>query len=111
LAFLQCRDRYYFGWVLPKEPFLRVELYIDRGDKALNKAMLEALAEKKEAIEAEIGAALDWDRLDQAQASRISISKPFTFQKPERVRKEVIKWGVDMMLKFVDAFQPRIRNL
>jgi CBS domain-containing protein len=102
---------YAFGWVLPKEPVLRVELYIDRGDKELNKATLEALAEKKEAIEAEIGATLDWDRLDQAQASRISVSKPFTFQKPEHVRQKVIQWGVDMMLKFVDAFQPRIRNL
>jgi hypothetical protein len=49
--------------------------------------------------------------VELAHASRISISKPFTFQEPEHVRQEVIQWGVDMMLKFVDAFQPRIRNL
>jgi hypothetical protein len=111
LSFSAGATGYAFGWVLPKEPVLRVELYIDRGNKDLNKATIDTLAEKKETIEKDIGASLDWDRLEQAQASRVSISKPFTFQDPANVRQEVIEWGVDMMLKFVDAFQPRIRNL
>jgi hypothetical protein len=111
LSFSAGTTGYSFGWVLPKEPVLRVELYIDRGNRDLNKATIDTLAEKKETIENEIGVSLDWDRLEQAQASRVSISKPFTFQDPANVRQEVIEWGVDMMLKFVDAFQPRIRNL
>jgi CBS domain-containing protein len=111
LSFSAGATGYAFGWVLPKEPVLRVELYIDRGNRDLNKATIDSLAEKKETIEEEIGAPLDWDRLEQAQASRVSISKPFTFQDPANVRQQAIEWGVDMMLKFVDAFQPRIRNL
>jgi hypothetical protein len=100
-----------FGWVLQRESVLRVEIYIDKGDKAQNKEAFDALVNQKEAMEKEIGASLDWDRLEQAQASRISISRSFIFEEPQSVRDPVKAWGVDMMLKFIDAFQPRIRNL
>jgi hypothetical protein len=111
LSFSSGVPGFIFGWVLPREPVLRVEIYIDKGDKAQNKEAFDGLANQIEAIEKEIGASLDWERLEQAQASRISISRSFTFEEPLNVREEVKAWGVDMMLKFVDAFQPRIRNL
>jgi hypothetical protein len=75
-----------FGWVLQRESVLRVEIYIDKGDKAQNKEAFDALVNQKEAMEKEIGASLDWDRLEQAQASRISISRSFTFEEPQSVR-------------------------
>jgi hypothetical protein len=52
------------------------ELYIDRG-KGLNlenKAIFDALLSQKAAIEATFGGSLEWERLDERQASRIRFS-------------------------------------
>ncbi|MGD9030612.1 MAG: DUF4268 domain-containing protein, partial [Anaerolineae bacterium] len=60
-----------FGWVFTGEDTLRVELYIDTGDKEQNKAAFDALRQQKDEIEAELGVALSWQRLDDKQAARI----------------------------------------
>lgn len=100
-----------FGWVLPKEKVLRVELYIDVGDLEKNKGFFDALLEDKKAIELEIGSSLDWKRLNNRRASRISISIPFMLAEPAERHEIAKRWGVEMMLKFVDAFKPRIKAL
>jgi hypothetical protein len=48
-----------------------VDLYIDVKDKAKNKALFDALLLQKEAIEADFGSPLEWQRLDDDRASRI----------------------------------------
>jgi hypothetical protein len=100
-----------FGWVLPKESILRVELYIDKGDKTANKAAFEVLAKQKNEIEAEIGEKLEWTPLAEARASRIYASTPFHITQPPEKHEQAKRWGVEMMLKFVDVFQPRLRGL
>lgn len=101
---------YTFGWVLPKEPVLRVELYIDIGREAENKAAFDSLLAQRETIEDKIGALVDWDRLDARRASRISISTPFDIADPEADYQRAVEWGIEMMLKFIDIFQPRLRK-
>lgn len=49
----------------------QVELYIDTGDDSRNKAAFDALYSEREAIEAEFGAPLDWQRLNHRRACRI----------------------------------------
>ena len=98
-----------FGWVIPKEDVLRVELYIDTGDREINKAIFDKLNESRNVIEAEIGQSLDWDRLDRAKACRISVEKPVDLESSEN-REPIIQWGVEMMKKFVDTFQYRIKK-
>src|SRR5690606_11087854 len=49
----------------------QVELYIDIGDDSRNKAAFDALYSEREAIEAEFGAPLDWQRLNHRRACRI----------------------------------------
>jgi CBS domain-containing protein len=100
-----------FAWVLPKEPILRVELYIDKGDKAANKAALEALKVQKDEIEAEIGEKLVWSPLPKARASRIYASIPFHITHSQAEHEQAKHWGVEMMLKFNDVFRPRLRGL
>ena len=99
-----------YAWVLPKEPVLRVELYIDIGEKDKNKSAFERLYEKKKEIEDKIGHQLDWDRLDHAQACRISLTRPFSFLDSIDEQEAAKTWGVETMLKFVEAFQPHIRT-
>ena len=52
----------------------RAELYIDAPEAAENKALFDALHAEREAIETELGTELDWQRLDDKRASRISLT-------------------------------------
>ena len=58
------------------QSFARVELYIDRGDKAENKFAFDELLKGKSQIEADYGGALVWERLDNKRASRIKAEVP-----------------------------------
>jgi len=49
----------------------RVEIYIDTKDKDFNKILFDDLYAKKEAIEAEYGGPLIWERMSDKRASRI----------------------------------------
>jgi hypothetical protein len=59
-----------YGYVLTRDSAV-VDFYIDTGDKGKNKALFDALFRHKEAIEADFGESLDWQRLDDNRASRI----------------------------------------
>jgi len=52
-----------------------VDLYIDHDQEtgAKNKAIFDALLNQKDAIEREVGASLEWQRLDAKRASRIRL--------------------------------------
>ena len=54
----------------------RAELYIDAPEAEDNKALFDALHAEREAIEAEFGTQLVWQRLDDKRASRISFAVP-----------------------------------
>lgn len=99
------------GWVFTGEDKLRVELYIDTGDQHRNKAAFEKLIQEKEAIEAEIGAPLSWQRLRDKQASRIALDRPATITDPPGKLEEAKQWALETMLRFVDALQPRVKEL
>jgi CBS domain-containing protein len=110
-SFSAGRSGFNFGWVLPREPVLRVELYIDLGDQAINKTAFDMIHQQKDAIEQEIGEPLKWERLDERRASRISISRPTQLVASPEQLEQSKAWAVTLMLKFLDAFQPRIREL
>lgn len=105
-----------FSWVLPREGTaggaLRVELYIDVGDKVENKAFFDGIKNHQNEIESQLGMALNWERLDHRKASRISATIPFrlSIATPEEI-KQAQSWGTSTMLKFVDVFTPHIRAL
>ncbi len=90
-----------------------VELYIDHDHEtgAKNKAIFDALAAQKEAIEREFGGPLEWERLDDKRASRIR--KRFTdggLADPEtwpRLQDEMI----DAMIKLDRALRGRLAEV
>lgn len=105
-----------FNWVLPKEGAaggsLRVELYIDVGEKDRNKGIFDALKEHEREIETELSVGLNWERLDHRKASRVSASIPFRLSSADSEEiREAQSWGADMILKFADVFTPYLRNL
>lgn len=90
----------------------RVELYIDRGKHSRdeNKAIFDALHEKKNEIEASFDGELNWQPVDDARACRISAPVEqggYRNDDWEAVQNAMI----DAMIKFADVMQPYIDQL
>jgi Domain of unknown function (DUF4268) len=86
---------------------LRVQLYIDVGDKIENEAIFDWLAERREKIEREFGSSLEWERLDNRRASRIAISRIDTNIDTAATQSDQIRaWVVDNLLRMKRVFGP-----
>ena len=87
------------------------ELYIDTGERDANKAIFDALASQKGAIEQEFGGSLAWSRLDDKRASTVR------FQVQGGSLKDLEGWPglqrnmIGAMERFAAALQPRILSL
>ena len=90
-----------------------VELYIhhDHETGAKNKAIFDALAAQKQAIEREFGGRLEWERLDNRQASRIrkrfmdgGLAEPETWS---QLQDEMI----DAMIRLDKALRGRLAKV
>jgi CBS domain-containing protein len=97
----------YFRWVLLKDRTFRVELHINKQKQAERNTAFEVLLDQKEEIEIEIGQELEWDK----GSSRIYAAMLFYLSGPEEEQERAKCWGVEMMLKFVDVFKPRLREI
>ena len=89
----------------------RVELYIDTGDRATNKAAFDALESEREAIEAQAGESMVWQRLDEKQASRIYCGTDGSIDDNLARLQELQDWAVDRVAKFRQVFRPRLQKL
>ena len=87
-----------------------MELYIDTGNGILNKEAFDSLLADRAAIEAEIGDALSWERLESARASRIAAHHPGQVTDVDPLRREHLEWCADMLNKFRLAFGDRVRQ-
>jgi hypothetical protein len=102
---------YAFSWVLTPDEKLRVELYIDTGDKEENKEAFDLLKAQKDQVEQDFGGSLHWDRLNEKQACRIYTLHPVQIaEHPDKLEPAKV-WAVETGLRLIDAFQPRIREL
>jgi CBS domain-containing protein len=61
-----------FNFAFGRGGTFRVELYIDTLDQGLNKQLFDALHERRQQIESELGSELSWQRLNHRRASRVS---------------------------------------
>lgn len=91
-----------------------VALVIDRGASAAleNVAIFESLLRDKDAIEAEFGNALDWERAEGKQ--RCQIGAPLRsggYRDPEESWPQIQDEMVDAMVRFEAALRPRIQAL
>ena len=71
-AFPAGRTGFVYGVSFTSKSELRVDLYIDTADKERNKACSDALVAECGGIEAEVGADLFRERLDDRQALRVA---------------------------------------
>ncbi|MEZ4273638.1 MAG: DUF4268 domain-containing protein [Myxococcota bacterium] len=63
---------------------MRVELYIDSKDAMANKELFDRLLAQKDEVENQFGSRLDWQRMPEKRASRISYALPSGWVNDER---------------------------
>ncbi len=88
-----------------------VELYIDSTDRERNKRAFDRLEQEKELFESELGAPLEWQRLESRRASRISIRRPGSIDDNQETLEEIRQWIIDRLLAFKRVFGPRLPEL
>lgn len=89
----------------------RVELYIDVADKDKNKAAFDTLRSEQEAIEAQLGEPVVWQRLDDKRASRIYCSQTGSIDDDPKHLAELQEWAVELIPRFQKVYKPRLQKL
>jgi hypothetical protein len=89
----------------------RTEIYIDRGDAAVNIQLFDELASEKEPLEGEFGEQLSWERLDERRACRVAVYRPGSIEDDQQTLQVIRGWMIERLLKFKDVFGWRIAKL
>ncbi|MGZ3458046.1 MAG: DUF4268 domain-containing protein, partial [Archangium sp.] len=84
----------------------RVELYIDSGNGGDNKSLFDQLHGKREAIEADMGIVLQWERLDDRRASRIAAYQRGAITDEPKELEALKHWALDKMIRFHRVIEP-----
>lgn len=90
---------------------VRAELYIDTGDKEINKRAFDLLDSDRDAITQEFGEILTWTRRDDIKASRIYIAIPGGIDDADDTLARHRAWLVDRIFRFRQVFGHRIKAL
>jgi hypothetical protein len=89
-----------------------VELYIDRGSIEENKSIFDTLFAAKQAIEADFGGPLEWQRLDTKRACRIAKTIDLAGYRDEESNwPEAQDIMIDTMIRLEKAFRSHIAEL
>ncbi len=86
----------------------RVELYIDNGSAADNKALFDRLLAERQAIETIVGMPIQWERLDNKRASRIAVYHRGVITDTPDELEALRMWAVDKVVRFHEALAPRV---
>jgi len=81
---------------------LRVEFYIDSGDKEKNKRLFDKLYSSKHEIQAELEGmpdSLEWERMDDKQASRIALYHEGAITDTSEKLAQLRTWAVNAMIQ------------
>lgn len=89
---------------------VRVEVYLDCGDKAKNEQLFDCLYQKKEDIEKAFGSPLSWERLDARRACRIAAYRDGDIDADSESLAEIRKWAIDNLLRFKAVFPERVKQ-
>jgi hypothetical protein len=90
---------------------VRAELYIDTPDPERNEQILDELMKERTEIERLFGSGLEWERLDDRRACRIASYRDGSIEDSADMCDEILKWGIERLLRFKEVFGPRLRSL
>lgn len=87
---------------------VRVDLYIDTKNTEKNKAILKSLESQKEIFEEKFGAKLEWELLENKQASRIAIYRTGSIDEDTTTLTEIQDWSIKQLLKMKNIFTKQV---
>ena len=107
------RTGFEFGWTVTQTHNLTVFLYINPGDKVTNDKAFDAVKEQQQVIENGLNVPILWERREHTTTARISaiVVEDFHITAPAEELESAKEKAVEIMLKFVDIIQPRIKEL
>jgi hypothetical protein len=98
-----------FSAVFASHDRARVEVYIGRSSRDENKALYDWLHSRKESIEKSCGFALDWERLDEKSACRISVVRAGSIDGSADELEKIRQWHIEKLLVLSRAFAPLLK--
>ena len=87
---------------------LRIEAYLDSGDKVVNKRLFDELLADASNIGVSVGPGLEWERLDDKRASRIAKYRPFDIA-DEETRAASLEWAATTLIDMYRGLNDRLR--
>ncbi len=96
-----------FSFIATKS-YAAVEILINKGDKEINKTIFDKLKLQKEAIEADYGDTLTWQRLDDKKSSRIAARLENVNVQDYDQWEKIIDFHCKAMPKFYKALHDRL---
>ncbi len=87
---------------------ISVEILLETSNRAFNKALFHFLLEDKEAIENEVGFALEWEESPDQDRSKMRLHKTTPDLKDETDWSNQYAWLEEMVLKFDEVFRNRV---
>lgn len=103
-------DSLAFGWE-DGGSYLRAEIYIDTGDKQVNKAAFDQLAADRVEIDAQFPEPLLWTRRDDIRASRIYARRPGSLDDSPEELDAHLEWFVKHAFLIRSVFGPKLKAL
>lgn len=100
-----------YSFSFAQDDRFRVELYIDTGDKEVNKKAFDMFIGQKNEIEKELETSISWERLDEKRACRIATYHEGRIEDNAQSLDALKAWAIEMMIKFYQSFSPRIARL
>lgn len=87
----------------------KVEMYLGKSDKEINKKTFDMLIVNKEKIEADLGISLNWNRNDEAKASKIFYQLNNVSIENEVDWLQMARFHAEWSKKFYDVIVPYLR--
>ncbi|MFC1997533.1 DUF4268 domain-containing protein [Chloroflexota bacterium] len=94
-----------FGVSFARGNRMRVELYIDTGDRDTNKKIFDLIRIQQANLGENLGK-ISWERIDDKQASRIALYHPGSITDDAETLSKLQDWAVDNMIAFYNAIEP-----
>lgn len=89
---------------------VRVELYLDCGDKAKNEQLFECLLQERQEIEAALGLELNWEKLENRRACRIAAYRDGDIDADSETLAEIKNWTIQKLLRFKAVFPSKVQR-
>lgn len=110
LPFNAGRPGFTFVWSIADGKRFRVELYIDAGDRNINKDFFDRLRVEADQIDRQAGTPVEWERLDKKKACRLAIYRETEVERFDS-DPELIEWAAKTMTRFTQVMRPLIAAL